>query len=143
MEPGRSIVAGAGVTLYRTGGVKEVCGYRNYVTIDGGMTDNPRFALYGSKYTVLNASRMDQPADHECTIAGRCCESGDRIAEDVRIARPERGDIIAVLTTGAYNYSMASNYNRVPRPPIVMISGGEARLAVRRETFEDMIKNEL
>lgn len=143
MEPGRSIVADAGVTLYETGGVKEVNGYRNYVTVDGGMTDNPRYALYKSEYTVLNASRADENADYECTIAGRCCESGDRIAEYINIAKPERGDIIAVLTTGAYNYAMASNYNRVPRPALVMVKGGEARLAVRRESFEDLMKNEL
>ena len=86
---------------------------------------------------------MNEAADYECTVAGRCCESGDRIAENIRIARPERGDLIAVLTTGAYNYSMASNYNRVPRPAMVMISGGKARLIVRRESFEDMIRNEI
>ncbi len=143
MEPGRSIAADAGVTLYTAGGVKEIPGYRNYVTVDGGMTDNPRYALYKSQYTVLNASRMNEAADYECTVAGRCCESGDRIAENIRIARPERGDLIAVLTTGAYNYSMASNYNRVPRPAMVMISGGKARLIVRRESFEDMIRNEI
>ena len=143
MEPGRSIIADAGTTLYQTGGCKEVKGYRNYVTVDGGMTDNPRYALYKSEYTVLNASRAGEPADYECTIAGRCCESGDRIAEYIKIAKPVRGDIIAVLTTGAYNYSMASNYNRVPRPAMVMISGGESRLVVRRESFEDMMRNEL
>lgn len=143
MEPGRSIVADAGVTLYRTGGVKEVKGYRNYVTVDGGMTDNPRYALYKSEYTVLNASRAGEEADFECTIAGRCCESGDRIAEGIMMARPERGDVIAVLTTGAYNYSMASNYNRVPRPAMVMIADGKARLVVKRESFEDMMRNEL
>ena len=143
MEPGRSIVADAGTTLYTTGGVKEVKGYRNYVTVDGGMTDNPRYALYKSQYTVLNASRMNDPADYECTIAGRCCESGDRIAENIRIAKPERGDLIAVLTTGAYNYSMASNYNRVPRPAMVMVKDGKAELVVRRESFEDMIRNEI
>ncbi len=143
MEPGRSVVANAGVTLYTTGGTKEVKGYRNYVTIDGGMTDNPRFALYKAEYTVLNASRMGEAADYECTVAGRCCESGDRIAEDIKIAEPERGDVIAVLTTGAYNYSMASNYNRVPRPAMIMISDGEARLVVRRESYEDLIKNEI
>ena len=143
MEPGRSIVADAGVTLYQTGGVKEVKGYRNYVTVDGGMTDNPRYALYKSEYTVLNASRADESADFECTIAGRCCESGDRIAENICMARPERGDIIAVLTTGAYNYAMASNYNRVPRPAMVMIADGKARLVVKRESFEDMMRNEL
>lgn len=143
MEPGRSIVADAGITLYETGGVKEVKGYRNYVTVDGGMPDNPRFALYGSEYTVLNASRASEPADYEVTVAGRCCESGDRIAENVMIAKPERGDVIAVLSTGAYNYSMASNYNRLPKPAIVMISGGKPRLAVRRESFEDLMRCEL
>jgi diaminopimelate decarboxylase len=86
---------------------------------------------------------MNEATEYECTIAGRCCESGDRIAEGVKIAEPERGDIIAVLTTGAYNYSMASNYNRVPRPAMIMISGGEARVVVKRESFEDMIKNEI
>ena len=143
MEPGRSIVADAGVTLYRTGGVKEVKGYRNYVTVDGGMTDNPRYALYKSAYTVINASKAGEPANFECTIAGRCCESGDRVAEGIRIAEPERGDVIAVLSTGAYNYSMASNYNRIPRPAMVIIKEGSASLAVRRESFEDLIKNEL
>ena len=143
MEPGRSIVADAGVTLYRTGGIKEVKGYRNYVTVDGGMTDNPRYALYKSAYTVINASKAGEPADFECTIAGRCCESGDRIAEGIRIADPVRGDVIAVLSTGAYNYSMASNYNRIPRPAMVIIKEGSASLAVRRESFEDLIKNEL
>jgi len=143
MEPGRSIVADAGITLYQTGGVKEVKGYRNYVTVDGGMTDNPRYALYKSAYTVLNASRAGEKADYECTVAGRCCESGDRIAENICMAKPERGDIIAVLTTGAYNYAMASNYNRVPRPAMVMIADGKARLVVKRESFEDMMRNEL
>lgn len=143
MEPGRSIVADAGITLYQTGGVKEVKGYRNYVTVDGGMTDNPRYALYKSEYTVLNASKAGKKADYECTVAGRCCESGDRIAENICMAKPERGDIIAVLTTGAYNYAMASNYNRVPRPAMVMISDGNARLVVKRESFEDMMRNEL
>ena len=107
------------------------------------MTDNPRYALYKSAYTVLNASHADRPADLVCTIAGRCCESGDRIAEDVSIARPDRGDVIAVLVTGAYNYAMASNYNRIPRPALVMLSGGEARLAVRRQTYEDLLACEL
>ena len=102
------------------------------------MTDNPRYTLYGSKYTVVNASRASLPADFEITLAGRCCESGDLIAEGVKIAKPERGDIIAVLVTGAYNYSMASNYNRVPRPPVVMIGKDGPRVAVRRETREDI-----
>ncbi len=139
MEPGRSIVADSGVTLYSAGRIKTIEGYRSYVMVDGGMTDNPRYALYKSAYTVLNASQANAPADFECTIAGRCCESGDRIAENISIAKPEHGDIIAVLATGAYNFAMSSNYNRVMRPALVMISDGEARLAVRRQTIEDLL----
>ena len=140
MEPGRSIVADAGMTLYTVGTVKTIEGYLSYVSVDGGMGDNPRYALYGAEYTVYNASRVLASADFECTIAGRCCESGDMIARDVKIARPVRGDILAVAVTGAYNYSMASNYNRLPRFPIVMISKGKPRLIVRRETFEDIAR---
>ena len=139
LEPGRSIVADAGLTLYTAGSVKEIPGFRSYVSVDGGMTDNPRYTLYQSQYTVLNASRASASADWECTVAGRCCESGDLLAEGVKIAQPKRGDIIAVLVTGAYNYSMASNYNRIPRPPVVMISAGKPYVAVRRETYEDII----
>ncbi|MBR3224717.1 MAG: diaminopimelate decarboxylase [Atopobiaceae bacterium] len=139
MEPGRSIVADSGVTLYSAGRIKTVEGYRSYVMVDGGMTDNPRYALYKSAYTVLNASRAAEAADFECTIAGHCCESGDRIAEDIRIARPSNGDVIAVLTTGAYNFAMSSNYNRLMRPALVIIANGEARLAVRRQTVEDLL----
>jgi diaminopimelate decarboxylase len=140
MEPGRSIVADAGMTLYTVGTVKKIPGYKNYASIDGGMTDNPRFALYGSKYTVLLANRMEEEKNFTCDVVGRCCESGDIIQEDV--AMPEsigRGDIIACLTTGAYHYSMASNYNRIPRPPVVMLRGGESYVAVRRETPEDLV----
>ena len=142
-EPGRSLVAAAGLTLYTVGSVKTVPGFRNYVSIDGGMPDNPRYALYGSKYTAIIANKASLPADYECTLAGRCCESGDLIGEGMKIQAPERGDIAAVLVTGAYNYSMASNYNRIPRPPIVAVEGGTARLVVKRETYEDLVKNEL
>ena len=139
MEPGRSIVADAGMTLYTCGTVKKIPGYKNYVSVDGGMTDNPRFALYGSKYTVYAANKMNAERPLACTVAGRCCESGDVIQEDVPLpADIGRGDIIAVCTTGAYNYSMASNYNRIPRPPIVMLCQGESYVAVRRETLEDL-----
>ena len=139
MEPGRSIVADAGMTLYSAGSVKRITGYKNYVSIDGGMPDNPRFALYGSKYSCYNASRMDEAADMECTIGGRCCESGDIIAEHIMVPESTcRGDVIAVCTTGAYNYSMASNYNRIPRPAVVMLKGGDSYEAVRRETYEDV-----
>ena len=144
LEPGRSIVADAGVTLYSAGSVKTITGYKSYVSVDGGMPDNPRYALYQSDYTVLNASRAADAPDMVATIAGRCCESGDLIQEDVKIKRPERGDIIAVLVTGAYNYSMASNYNRLPRPAIVMIGvDGSDSVAVRRESYEDLIRNDL
>ncbi len=143
MEPGRSIVAAAGATLYACGSVKEIEGFRNYVSVDGGMTDNPRYTLYQSQYTIINASRASESADFECTLAGRCCESGDLLAEGIKIAEPERGDVIAVLVTGAYNYSMASNYNRIPRPPIVMIADGKPYVAVRRESFEDLMSLEM
>lgn len=139
MEPGRSIVADAGMTLYTVGSVKTITGYKSYVSIDGGMTDNPRYALYGSRYTVLNADHADAEADFTCTIAGCCCESGDLIQEDIAIAKPVRGEHIAVCVTGAYNYAMSSNYNKVPRPPIVMLKDGQSRIAVRRETFADLV----
>lgn len=140
MEPGRSFVADAGMTLYTVGTVKEIKGYKNYVSIDGGMADNPRFALYEAEYTVILASRANEKADYTATIAGRCCESGDLIGEDLKIAKPERNEILAVLTTGAYNYSMASNYNRIPRPAVVMLKDGKDYLAVKRETLEDICR---
>jgi diaminopimelate decarboxylase len=143
MEPGRSIVADAGMTLYTVGTLKSIPGFRNYVSVDGGMPDNPRYALYESPYTVLMANRMNDETDTVCTIAGRCCESGDLIQEGVSLPHPKRGDLLAVLTTGAYNYAMASNYNRIPRPAMVRLCGGEDTLILRRETFEDLIKNEL
>lgn len=138
MEPGRSIVAAAGLTIYEIGATKEIEGFKNYASVDGGMTDNPRYALYQSPYTCVLANKMNEKCDFVCTIAGRCCESGDLIQEDVAIPKPSRGDILAVLCTGAYNYSMASNYNRIPRPPIIAIRDGKARIAVRRETYADL-----
>ena len=143
MEPGRSIVADAGMTLYSVGTIKEITGYKNYVSIDGGMTDNPRYALYGSKYTVLLANRMNEKADFKCDVVGRCCESGDIIQPDITMPKPVRGDIVAVTTTGAYNYSMASNYNRIARPAVVMLSDGKDYVAVKRETFEDLTRNDI
>lgn len=140
LEPGRSLVAAAGVTLYTVGSVKEIPGFRNYVSVDGGMPDNPRYALYASQYTALVANRASEPKDYRATVAGRCCESGDLIGEGMALQKPQRGDILAVLCTGAYNYSMASNYNRLPRAPIVMIKDGKARVAVRRETYEDLVR---
>ena len=143
LEPGRSLVAAAGVTLYTVGSVKKIPEFRTYVSVDGGMPDNPRYALYGSKYTFLIANRANAPKDERVTVAGRCCESGDLLGENVELQSAERGDILAVLTTGAYNHSMASNYNRLPRPPIVMVKGGKARLAVKRETFADLCRNDV
>ena len=143
LEPGRSLVAAAGITLYTVGSVKEIPGFRNYVSVDGGMPDNPRYALYQSRYTALIANRADMPRSYRATIAGRCCESGDLLGEDMDIQSAKRGDILAVLVTGAYNYSMASNYNRIPRPPVILVKDGKARVAVARETYEDLIRNDL
>lgn len=143
MEPGRSIVADAGMTLYTVGTVKMIPGYKNYVSIDGGMTDNPRFALYGSDYTVLLTNKINEEKNFECSVVGRCCESGDIIQENVKMPKPVRGDIVAVCTTGAYNYSMASNYNRLPKPPVVMIKNKQDYVAVKRETLEDIVRNDI
>lgn len=141
MEPGRSIVADAGLTLYTVGALKQITGYKNYVSIDGGMPDNPRFALYRSSYTCLCANRIAEDCDLTASLVGRCCESGDIIQENVPFpADIQRGDIVAVCTTGAYNYSMASNYNRLPRPATVMLTDSGSYIAVKRETFEDLVR---
>lgn len=143
LEPGRSIVANTTTTLYTVGSVKEIPGFRNFVSVDGGMSDNPRYALYQSPYTVINATKATETADYLCTVAGRCCESGDLIQENVLLAKPSRGEIIAVFTTGAYNYSMASNYNRLPRPAILLIGKDYEKLAVKRESFDDLCRLDL
>ena len=143
LEPGRSLVAAAGATLYTVGSVKNIPEFRTYISVDGGMPDNPRYALYQSQYTALIANKANEERTLRATIAGRCCESGDLIGENMSIQNAERGDILAVLVTGAYNHSMASNYNRLPRPPIVMVKDGTARVAVRRESFEDLCRNDL
>ena len=141
LEPGRSIVADAGLTLYTVGTVKRIPGYKSYVSVDGGMTDNPRFALYGSPYTILPVADEVGENSELCSVVGRCCESGDILQENVPMrADVKRGDLLACLTTGAYHYSMASNYNRIPRPPVVMLNGGESYVAVKRETVEDIVR---
>ncbi len=142
-EMGRYICGDAGMTLYTVGSVKEIKGYKNYVCIDGGMCDNPRYALYQSKYTVYNASKANSEREYTASVAGRCCESGDLIGENMLIQRFERGDILAVAVTGAYNYSMASHYNRVPKPAMVSIFNGIEKLVIKRESYDDLIKNEL
>ncbi|MBR2742135.1 MAG: diaminopimelate decarboxylase [Clostridia bacterium] len=143
IEPGRSIVAAAGVTLYTVGSVKTIKDVRTYVSVDGGMTDNPRYALYESRYTATVANRASEPQSETITLAGRCCESGDLIGKDMPLQKTKAGDILAVFSTGAYNYSMASNYNRVPRAATVFVSGGKSREVIRRESYEDIIRNDL
>lgn len=142
-EMGRFICADAGMTLYTVGSVKEIEGYKKYVCIDGGMPDNPRYALYGSKYTAYNASHCDRAFDTVASIAGRCCESGDLIGEDMNLQEFERGDIMAVAVTGAYNYSMSSNYNRIPKPAMVSVNNGNSKLIIKRQSYEDILKNEI
>lgn len=144
MEPGRSIVADAGMTLYTVGSTKRIPGYRNYVSIDGGMSDNPRYALYRSAYTCLPAGKMKEERNMVAHLVGRCCESGDIIQPDVSLPSSiTRGDLIAVCTTGAYNFSMASHYNTLPVPPVVLLTESEDRLIVKRESFAEMIQNQL
>ncbi|MEG2204259.1 MAG: diaminopimelate decarboxylase, partial [Oscillospiraceae bacterium] len=143
IEPGRSVVGSAGTTLYTVGGVKEIPGVRTYVSVDGGMTDNPRYILYQSAYEAVVANRAAAPKDSVVTIAGRCCESGDLVGEGMSLQSARVGDTLAVLATGAYNYSMASNYNRVPRAACVMVRDQAARLIIRRESMEDLTRNDL
>ncbi len=143
VEPGRSILCTAGVTLYTVGAVKAVPGARTYVAVDGGMPDNPRFALYQAQYDACIVGKAAQEKTETVTIAGKCCESGDMISRDIRLQRAQRGDILCVFSTGAYTYSMASNYNRLPRPPVVLIQNGKGRVVVRRESFEDLIRNDV
>ena len=139
LEPGRSIVNNAALTLYTLGGVKEIPGVRAYVPVNGGMSDNPRPALYGSKYDAVIANRAGEPVTRVVSVAGKCCESGDMLIRDIQLSDPRPGDILAVLGTGAYNYSMASNYNRIPRPAVVFAASGEARVVVERETYADLV----
>lgn len=143
MEPGRSIVGDAGITLYTAGGIKDIKDIRKYVSVDGGMGDNPRYILYGAAYDAVIANRAADKPTEKVTICGKCCESGDVIIENAFMPEIKSGDKIAVMSTGAYNYSMASNYNRIPRPPVVMAKNGETKLIVKRESYEDIIKNDI
>ncbi|MDQ4131551.1 MAG: diaminopimelate decarboxylase, partial [Actinomycetota bacterium] len=139
-EPGRSLVGNAGVTIYTVGTVKEVRGIRTYVAVDGGMSDNPRPMLYGAPYEADIADRFG--GEDVCTIAGMHCESGDVLIRDARLARPRVGDVLVVPATGAYGHAMASNYNAVRRPPVIFCSGGDARVVIRRESYEDLAARE-
>jgi diaminopimelate decarboxylase len=140
IEPGRAVVANAGVTLYTVGAVKHVPGIRTYVAIDGGMTDNIRPALYGARYECMVANRADKPRSEVVTIAGKHCETGDLIARDTPIQPVEIDDVVCVIATGAYCYSMASNYNKQVRPGVVFVRDGSWRWVVRRETYDDLMR---
>jgi diaminopimelate decarboxylase len=143
MEPGRSIAAPSGITLYTVGNIKTIKDVRTYMAVDGGMCDNPRYALYQSAYTIENACNANAPKDMVVTVAGKCCESGDLIGEHMNIQQTKVGDVVAVLATGAYNYSMASNYNRIPRPAVVMVKGESSRVVIKRESYEDLVQNDV
>ena len=138
VEPGRSLVGNAGITAYTVGTVKDIPGVRSYVAVDGGMSDNLRPMLYGSRYEALVANRAGERADKIVTIAGMHCESSDMLVRDATVAAPRPGDVLVTPATGAYGYAMANNYTGVPRPPVIFCSGGDARVVVRRETYEDL-----
>ncbi|NLK70175.1 MAG: diaminopimelate decarboxylase [Clostridiales bacterium] len=143
LEPGRSIVASAGITLYTVGGIKEIPNIRTYVSVDGGMTDNPRYVLYRSQYEAVVANKANLERNKTVTISGKSCESGDLIGENMKIQDIEVGDTIAILATGAYNYSMSSNYNRIAKPAVVFVNESRAHVVVKRETLDDIIRNDI
>ena len=143
IEPGRAIVANAGTTLYEVGAIKRTYGGREYIFVDGGMTDNPRTALYDAKYDAIIADKAGSEGNTLYTIAGKCCESGDIIIKDIKLPETKKGDIVAILSTGAYNYSMSSNYNRIPRPAVIFVKDGIAKVAVKRESYEDILRNDM
>lgn len=142
LEPGRSIIANAGITIYRVGSIKNIPKIRKYVAIDGGMTDNPRYALYGAKYEISSVANVKSDKNSKVTLCGKCCESGDLVIKDGFLQKVEVGDYVAVFKTGAYNYSMASHYNKIPKPAVIMVDKGHASEIIKRETYEDLIKNE-
>lgn len=143
LEPGRSIVGEAGITLYTAGAVKEIPGVRTYASVDGGMADNPRPALYGATYRAIVANRPADALSDTVCLAGKCCESGDILIKEAEVPSIRPGDIVAVLCTGAYNYSMVSGYNKLPRPAVVAVSGGRAKLIVRRQSYDDLLAHEI
>jgi diaminopimelate decarboxylase len=143
IEPGRSISGPAGTTIYEVGTVKNIPDIRKYIAVDGGMYENIRPALYEAKYEVLLANKAEMEPEETVTITGKCCESGDMLAWDVELPQAEPGDVLAVSCTGAYGYSMASNYNRFLKPEIVLVNNGKAETIIKRETYEDLVKNEI
>lgn len=143
IEPGRAIVGDAAITLYTVGSIKNIPGVRKYVSVDGGMTDNLRPALYQAKYEGIIANKAREKASEIVSIAGKCCESGDMLVYDLPVAKVETGDIFALFSTGAYGYSMASHYNRVPKPAVVFIENKRDYLVIKRETYHDLLRNDL
>ena len=143
IEPGRSIVGEAGITLYTVGTIKDIKGIRKYVSVDGGMTDNIRPALYQAKYEGIVANKAEEPKTEVVTICGKCCESGDVLIRDANVADVKRGDIFAVFSTGAYNYTMASNYNKNPFLATVLVKEGRSDIIIKRQSYEHMIENEV
>lgn len=140
LEPGRSIVGEAGITLYTVGAIKEIKDIKKYIAVDGGMFENPRYALYRSKYDAVLANRMSDSAEETVTVAGKCCESGDMLVEDIRLPKAQSGDLLAILTTGAYHYSMAGHYNRNPIPPVVLVRDGRSDYMVKPESYERIME---
>lgn len=143
IEPGRWVVGENGITIYTIGAIKEIEGIRKYVSVDGGMTDNPRTALYQAEYDAIVANKAGEEPEELVTVAGKCCESGDILIKDIKLPLVKHGDTLAVLSTGAYNYSMSSNYNRLRKPAVIMIKDGQSRIIVKRETYEDLIRNDM
>jgi len=143
IEPGRSIVANAGITLYTVGAIKDIPEVRKYVAVDGGMTDNIRPALYNAQYQCVLANKISGPCIEVVTIAGKCCESGDILLEDVKLPKVNSGDLMAMLSTGAYGYSMSSNYNKIPKAPVVLVNEGTHKAICKRQTYQEMISNEV
>lgn len=143
LEPGRSIVGDAGITLYEIGSMKEIPEVRNYISVDGGMTDNLRPALYNAKYDGVIANKANQKPKNTVSVAGKCCESGDMLIWDLPVPVVDHGDILAVFSTGAYGYSMANHYNRLPKAAVVFVENGKDQLVIQRESYQDVVKNDL
>ncbi|MFY9368480.1 MAG: diaminopimelate decarboxylase, partial [Desulfomonilia bacterium] len=143
VEPGRAIVGPAGVTIYSIGSWKEVTNVRKYLAVDGGMADNIRTALYDAKYSAILGNKANLSPQEVVSIAGKCCESGDMLIWDIELPAAEAGDLLVVFATGAYNYSMSSNYNRLPRPAMVLVNDGRSDVIIKRETYADLISNDI
>ena len=143
LEPGRSIVAESGLTLYTVGRIKEIKGLKNYISVDGGMFDNPRYALYRSKYECVLANKANQKGEIRYTVAGKCCESGDLIIENIPLPECNEGDLLVTYSTGAYGYSMSSNYNKALTPAVVFVEDGKDKLVVKRQSYEQLLEREI